>query len=89
VISCQIYGDYVRKKRNKADNDKKRQIDLLLKIFPHLRIAYTDAVSAIWAVCPQRRSTENQQASQKRRWVGGRRAGVQARPGQALTCGGR
>lgn len=51
VISCMIYGDWVRKKRSKADTDKKRQIDLLLKIFPHLRVAYTDSVDGKFFSC--------------------------------------
>ena len=42
VISCQIFGTYMRKQRSAADNAKFGQICLLLKLFPHLRIAYTD-----------------------------------------------
>jgi hypothetical protein len=42
VISCQIYGAYTREKKNKARMAKVKQIKDLLRLFPHLRIAYTD-----------------------------------------------
>ena len=41
VISCQIYGAYTREKVNKARMAKVQQIKDLLRLFPHLRIAYT------------------------------------------------
>ena len=34
VISCQIYGNW------EEGNDKKKSVDTLLRLFPHLRIAY-------------------------------------------------
>eukprot|EP01045_Picozoa_sp_COSAG04_P007403 COSAG04_NODE_386_length_15303_cov_3.425151_7_plen_1858_part_00 len=42
VISCQIYGNYTREKPGTARHAKVKQIADLLRLFPHLRIAYTD-----------------------------------------------
>jgi callose synthase len=42
VISCQIYGAYTREKPGTPRHAKVQQIKDLLRLFPHLRIAYTD-----------------------------------------------
>ena len=39
VVSCQVYGTY--KKKNP---EKQADIDLLMKLYPHLRVAYIDFV---------------------------------------------
>jgi callose synthase len=52
VVSCQIYGDYSKKtKEGQKDKDynleKQNDIKLLLKLYPHLRIAYIENVPGL------------------------------------------
>eukprot|EP01049_Picozoa_sp_SAG25_P013649 SAG25_NODE_2173_length_1872_cov_1.346870_2_plen_196_part_00 len=37
VVTCQIYGQWVQKR-----DPKKTQVELLMRLFPHLRVAYVD-----------------------------------------------